>query len=179
MMKLPAAREARGRKRAAASPGASASTAGAPHGPLFDALRRYRLELARAAGAAPYTIFHDSTLAEIAAARPASLEALGRCYGVGGVKLARHGQAVLEIVRQFVGTADAPPAAEVDVDDPVRPNQGTPWSRRQDELLRRRWDEGATVSALADELGRGHGGIESRLVRLGIVPDRETARLRG
>ena len=45
-------------------------------------------------------------------------------------------------------------------------------------ICRAKGDEGASVAALAEELGRGPGGIEARLVRLGLVPDRETARTR-
>ena len=91
---MPAARE---KRRRAASPAVAGATA---HGPLFDELRRYRLERARAAGAAPYTIFHDRTLAEIAARRPATLAALASVHGMGAVKLERYGAAVLDLVRR-------------------------------------------------------------------------------
>jgi ATP-dependent DNA helicase RecQ len=170
MLKMPPARESRSRKRAAA-PAAAPAAGAAPHGALFEALRRYRLEIARASGAAPYTIFHDRTLEDIAAARPATLDALARCYGVGAAKLERYGAAVLEIVRRFAGGAGPPP-------DAAQSKPGTPWSIEEDDRLRRRWEEGADVASLAHELGRGHGGVEARLVRLGLVPDRETARQR-
>jgi ATP-dependent DNA helicase RecQ len=95
MMKLPAARAVRRRREKAAARGAAA-----PHGPLFEALRRYRLELARAAGAAPFTIFHDRTLEEIATARPTTLDGLAIIYGIGSRKLEKYGPAVIEIVRR-------------------------------------------------------------------------------
>jgi len=175
-MRLPAAREARRRRGAAVAGAAGRQT----HGALFEALRRYRLELARAAGAAPYTVFHDRTLEEIAAAKPATLDALGQLYGVGVIKLQKYGAAVLELVRRYRDAADAPGAAGDDaaLGSSLAPNQGKPWSPDQDTALRRRWEAGATVTALAEELGRGAGGIEARLVRLGLVPDRESARLR-
>ena len=49
----------------------------------------------------PYVIFHDRTLAEIAA-REARLAAprWPRLNGVGEAKLARYGEAVLEVVRE-------------------------------------------------------------------------------
>jgi len=174
MMKLPAARAAKRRRdKNGATGGAAAS-----HGPLFDALRRYRLELARAAGAAPFTIFHDRTLEEIAAAKPASLDALGRIYGIGVRKLEQYGQAVLEIVARFRGADDSEATIDPSLASAAAANQGKPWLPDQDETLRRRWSAGANVDALATELGRGAGGIEARLVRLGLVPDRETARSR-
>ena len=69
-----------------------------PADPLFDALREARRALAAAAGVPPYIIFHDSTLREIAAARPSSLGELARVNGVGRAKLERYGDAVLAAV---------------------------------------------------------------------------------
>ena len=67
--------------------------------PLFEALRGRRRELAAAASVPPYVIFHDSTLREMAAAKPASLQALAQVSGVGAAKLERYGAAFLEVVR--------------------------------------------------------------------------------
>ena len=70
-----------------------------PDDPLFDALRECRRALAKEGGVPPYVIFHDSTLREIAAVRPTSLSALARVPGVGQAKLARYGEAFIEVVR--------------------------------------------------------------------------------
>ena len=72
--------------------------AAGPADPLFEALRARRRELAAAASVPPYVIFHDSTLREIAAARPASLADLARVQGVGEAKLMRYGEAMLAVV---------------------------------------------------------------------------------
>jgi ATP-dependent DNA helicase RecQ len=69
-----------------------------PSDPLFEALRETRRGLAAEAGVPPYVIFHDSTLREIAAARPASLSDLGKISGVGRTKLDRYGDAMLSTV---------------------------------------------------------------------------------
>ena len=66
---------------------------------MFEALREVRRNLAAAAGVPPYVVFHDSTLREIATARPASLNELARVAGVGAAKLERYGAAILEVVR--------------------------------------------------------------------------------
>ena len=65
---------------------------------LFEKLRATRLELARAQSVPPYVIFHDKTLAEMAARRPRSIADLGAIPGVGEAKLARYGQAFLAVV---------------------------------------------------------------------------------
>jgi ATP-dependent DNA helicase RecQ len=72
-----------------------------PADPLFDLLRDVRRVLAQDAGVPPYVVFHDSTLREIAAARPRTLSELGRVQGVGETKLQRYGDTFLEAVRGF------------------------------------------------------------------------------
>jgi ATP-dependent DNA helicase RecQ len=66
---------------------------------MLDSLRRWRLETARAAGVPAYVVFHDSTLAAIAAARPRSLTELIRVNGVGESKLRKYGEELLEVLR--------------------------------------------------------------------------------
>jgi ATP-dependent DNA helicase RecQ len=68
--------------------------------PLFRALRDLRARLAKEQNVPAYVIFHDSTLREIAERRPDSLPELGRIGGIGGAKLARYGEEVLEVVRE-------------------------------------------------------------------------------
>jgi ATP-dependent DNA helicase RecQ len=68
--------------------------------PLFEALRALRRELAAEAGLPPYVIFHDATLREMAATRPASLAELGDVGGVGARKLEAYGEAFLNVIRQ-------------------------------------------------------------------------------
>ena len=78
-----------------------------PADPMFDALREARRKLAAEAGVPPYVIFHDSTLREIAARRPRSLGELGTVQGVGAVKLARYGEAMLAAVAAEKERSDA------------------------------------------------------------------------
>jgi ATP-dependent DNA helicase RecQ len=65
---------------------------------LFDALRSWRAGEAKSQSVPPYVIFHDATLREIAAARPASLDELGQVKGVGASKLQRYGGKVLRLL---------------------------------------------------------------------------------
>ena len=58
-------------RRSAEDASASAAREAGPADPLFEALREARRALAAEAGVPPYVIFHDSTLREIAEARPA------------------------------------------------------------------------------------------------------------
>jgi len=65
---------------------------------VFERLRAWRAEVARAHGLPSYVIFHDATLTEIARRRPADLAELGRVPGVGATKLERYGADVLSRV---------------------------------------------------------------------------------
>jgi DNA helicase-2/ATP-dependent DNA helicase PcrA len=69
-----------------------------PDPELLAALVEWRRNLARASGVPAYVIFHDSTLAAVAGARPRTRRALLALPGIGQVKVERHGEALLEIV---------------------------------------------------------------------------------
>lgn len=64
---------------------------------LFEALRTWRRDTARAADVPPYVVFSDATLAAIVHAKPQDLAALNRVPGIGEAKLKRYGPAVLAI----------------------------------------------------------------------------------
>jgi ATP-dependent DNA helicase RecQ len=83
----------RRRPKPVASGGSTAVAVGDPG--LFEALRAWRATTARAEQLPPYLVFHDSTLREIAATRPSSLDELAEIKGVGQSKLQRYGAAVL------------------------------------------------------------------------------------
>ncbi len=65
---------------------------------LFEALRQRRKELADRLDLPPYVIFHDATLEQMAAHRPATEDELLSINGVGEAKLARYGAAFLEVI---------------------------------------------------------------------------------
>jgi ATP-dependent DNA helicase RecQ len=54
--------------------------------------------VARHQGVPAYVVFHDRTLNELAARRPADLLELEAVPGIGRSKLDRYGQALLEII---------------------------------------------------------------------------------
>jgi ATP-dependent DNA helicase RecQ len=66
---------------------------------LLAKLKAWRVDEARQQSVPAFVIFHDSTLAAIAAARPQSTAELGDISGIGQKKLERYGAALLELVR--------------------------------------------------------------------------------
>lgn len=65
---------------------------------LFERLREWRAATAKEQGVPAYVVFHDATLRDIAARKPADLSGLGAVGGVGENKLAKYGEQVLEVV---------------------------------------------------------------------------------
>ncbi|HET6944390.1 MAG TPA: ATP-dependent DNA helicase UvrD2 [Gaiellaceae bacterium] len=66
----------------------------------FDVLREWRSERAKADEVPAYVVFHNTTLAEIAARRPRTLAELAAVPGVGPAKLERYGSDVLDALAQ-------------------------------------------------------------------------------
>ncbi|HZC40993.1 MAG TPA: DNA helicase RecQ [Streptosporangiaceae bacterium] len=103
----PRAARARAGARGAAEPAALDGPAAA----TFERLRGWRAATAKEQGVPAYVIFHDATLREISAARPASLAELGTVSGVGEAKLARYGQHILDTLAA-AGSPDGQPSGD-------------------------------------------------------------------
>jgi DNA helicase-2/ATP-dependent DNA helicase PcrA len=73
-------------------------TAVAGHGPMFDALKAWRLERSKADDVPAYVVFSNATLVEIADRQPSTLAELASVSGVGPAKLERYGEEVLRVV---------------------------------------------------------------------------------
>ena len=71
---------------------------------LFERLRWWRLETARARNLPAYVILQDATLRDIARVKPASIDALGAISGIGGKRLESWGDEIMALLT----TADQP-----------------------------------------------------------------------
>jgi ATP-dependent DNA helicase RecQ len=65
---------------------------------IYEALRLWRLETAKAQGVPPYVIFHDKVLAAIASIRPLTADQMISISGVGEKKAARYADAVAQVL---------------------------------------------------------------------------------
>jgi ribonuclease D len=70
---------------------------------IFEKLRWWRVETARAHNVPAYVIFQDATLREIAKAKPTTLDELRGVSGVGEKKLVSYGDEIVAMI-----TRDAP-----------------------------------------------------------------------
>ncbi len=72
------------------------------HEQIFEYLKNFRRELARARRTKPYRIFPDKTLLEIAQQKPTELAELEGIYGIGPKKLKRFGKIFLKALSDMV-----------------------------------------------------------------------------
>jgi superfamily II DNA helicase RecQ len=66
--------------------------------PLFNRLREWRAERAKADGVPPYVISNNRQLAEVVKVRPDTLAALGAIEGFGAAKLKKYGKDLLALI---------------------------------------------------------------------------------
>lgn len=69
---------------------------------IFERLRWWRVETAKAHNTAAFIIFHDTTLREIAKAKPRSLDDLRGVTGVGAKKLESYGAELVKLIADFL-----------------------------------------------------------------------------
>jgi len=69
---------------------------------LFEHLRKVRKEIATEENVAPFIIFHDSTLKEIAAHKPTSLKEIEEIPGIGEHKLYKYGDRIKSEVLLYI-----------------------------------------------------------------------------
>ncbi|MGH8988093.1 MAG: HRDC domain-containing protein, partial [Acidimicrobiales bacterium] len=65
---------------------------------LEQALRQWRSETAKAEKMPAYVVMNDAELRGVAAAAPRTLSQLGRCRGIGPVRLERYGDEILAVI---------------------------------------------------------------------------------
>jgi ATP-dependent DNA helicase RecQ len=150
---------------------------------LFEQLREWRLQQARAAGIPAYGVCQDVTLRAIAAARPTSPDELLAIPGMGPARVGKYGGEILTLLAKS-GTGVRPgPSSPA----PVDAAQGRNFSERQIEVRKthprawERWSDeedahviqlaasGKGVDDVAAELGRQPRAIELRMVKLGLI----------
>lgn len=102
----------RGAKNAASVRKGLSATNGGPRfkqdeaDPVFQALKKWRLSIARANDVPAFVIFNDKTLHAIASARPRSEASLLGISGIGPTKAAQYGEDVVRLVAEVVADAN-------------------------------------------------------------------------
>ncbi|WP_083964368.1 DNA helicase RecQ [Shimazuella kribbensis] len=133
--------------------------------PIFEELRQLRRKIAEEENVPPYVICNDATLREMTTLVPQDESAMLRIKGWGESRQQRFGQAFLELLQQHKPKSTSP-LAEI---QKTHPKAYKPWTKEEEEQLRSLFDNGQSVTEIAQTLGRQTGGIRSRLEKLGLI----------
>ena len=125
---------------------------------LFTLLRDKRKEIADLNSIAPYAIFPDTTLMEMAYYFPQSRESLLKIYGVGGAKMKNFGKEFGNVVIEY--------AEEHDIEERTDLLEEKSKSKYEGELHERigqAFNDGQSIEHLAEEKGVKPGSIVRQL----------------
>jgi ATP-dependent DNA helicase RecQ len=89
-----------GRKKKTVARTSDASDLSTADADLLERLKEWRRNEAGTQGVPAYVILHNSSLTEIARARPTDVDALSLVNGIGAMKLERYGTAVIRLVAE-------------------------------------------------------------------------------
>lgn len=133
---------------------------------LFALLRQKRKQLADQARVAPYVIFPDTTLVEMAAYYPQSTASLLAISGVGKIKLRQYGEAFLEVIQAFCQKHNL-------AEKPKKGERPAPGERQRDKsdtgrryvVVAQAYNAGVSISELMGRYGVTAGTILDHLAR--------------
>ncbi|MFD1139680.1 helix-turn-helix domain-containing protein [Larkinella insperata] len=123
---------------------------------LYDALAKWRQDLAGELDTVAHTILPRKTLAELARSKPSTLDELLKIKGFGKVKARMIGEDVLTIIRSFLENESATKASSA----PEKPNK-TPSPALSLALFR----QGKTVTDIAQERNIAASTVEGHLAQ--------------
>jgi len=133
---------------------------------LFETLRLWRRDAATARGVAAFIILGDTTLREIAAVRPSTLERLRAIPGIGEVRLREHGVELLHVL----DTACAARGLERDTKSlavrPTRERSRTSRTTAAKAEAARLFLEGVTIEGVMERTSRARSTVIGDLCEL-------------
>ncbi len=131
---------------------------------LFQLLRDKRSELARSEGVAPFIIFGDSTLIEMAYYYPQSMQSVLTIHGVGKAKAEKYGEAFLNVIVDFCEQHSLGERARSTTVKRVRAKKVLSKNSRPYEIGRL-YNKGTSITDIASEYGIKEGTVISNLLK--------------
>jgi len=119
---------------------------------LFEALRDFRRHKASERGIAPFIVFGDETLRQLARLRPSTLERLRDVHGIGEKKSADYGEEVIDYIRRYCERA----GLEMNTGPAALP-ANTKKSGENSSIKRQAFElfsQGASIDAVREATGR-------------------------
>lgn len=146
---------------------------------LFSALRACRTQLAAEKRVPAYIILPDSALHDMARLQPTSLNEMLNVKGMGMMKASQYGDAFLAAIRAWKIRHPAAPLPGMVQTTAMRREEyrealmqglkpAQPWTRAEEERLRRGYQAGVTIQQLSYIHDRTEEDVQARLRALGM-----------
>jgi ATP-dependent DNA helicase RecQ len=131
---------------------------------LFKLLKKQRMDLARNQGVAPFVIFGDSTLIEMAYYYPQSEESLLKIHGVGRAKSKKYGADFLDVIIEYSQQHDLKERSK-SAQPKNRPVKKTLSKKSRPYEVGQMFRDGRSVKDIASHFDVKDGTVISNLVK--------------
>ena len=150
---------------------------------IFESLKAWRLNIAMDLSVPAYAVFTDKELWNIADGDVCSKEDLLFIKGISQTRYDLYGDDLFDIISDYIVepplvcspcdrkipeiTGEAPSVPGNEVRKPAR--GGESWNEEEDGTLLSEFNEGLTISEIAEKHQRTNGAIQSRLIKHGVI----------
>ncbi len=144
---------------------------------LFEKLRELRRKIANQKNVPPFIIFSDNSLQDMAFKLPASEEEFLEINGVGQQKLNDFGDSFISLIKSHLNEKQNTPErnSKTDYQEKLNqikkkfPNAYEPWSKEEENLLVKLFNESKKISEISQILKRQPTAIISKLKKQGLI----------
>ena len=137
-----------------------------PHPELFESLREWRMQTALKNNIPPYSVFTQVSLFELCNSLPGNLSQLKSIHGLGKVRIARYGEEIIKIIRDYCERN------HIDVNDEIVIEKKKEKKENTKEITLRHFKAGLSIPEIAQERGLVNSTIENHLahyIREGVL----------
>ncbi|MBE5778882.1 MAG: RecQ family ATP-dependent DNA helicase [Clostridiales bacterium] len=141
-------------------------------GAMFENLRTLRTLVAARKHVPAFVVFSDASLRDMVKKRPKTMDDFLNISGVGQAKQEQFGELFLSVLRDGMEPNEA---MEQFADDPApvmlpgKKKSSTPWTAREEEILRKEFERNTTYAAMATNHQRSQTAVMKKLVEMGLL----------
>ena len=141
-------------------------------GAMFENLRTLRALVAARKHVPAFVVFSDASLRDMVKKRPKTMDDFLDISGVGQAKQEQFGELFLSVLRDGMEPNEA---MEQYADDPApvmlpgKKKSSTPWTAREEEILRKEFERNTTYAAMATNHQRSQTAVMKKLVEMGLL----------
>ena len=149
---------------------------------LFEKLRQVRKRIADENHWPAYIVLSDRSLYALAKERPTTLLAFGNTFGIGEHKRDTYGEQFLAVIREYASGKDerpfpmtgiestptSKPISHMEEQKQLHANAYAPWTKEEEQTLISYYHKDLSIDDIAKLMSRNHGGIASRIKKLGL-----------